>query len=278
MTAGVFFAVLLAALLHAGWNAWVKGREDRFASILTLSVGQSLLAGLALFFVGLPPAHALPWVLGSAALHCGYKIFLINAYERGDLSQVYPLARGTAPLIVAIAGVLFLGEVPPPVRLAAVAAIGAGILLMARGGREGRLGRAGLLLSLATAAFTASYTVVDGLGARLAGGASAFLLSAIALDGVLMLSYGRIARGPLPLEAMRSGWMQGLAAGGVSAGAYWIVVWAFTQAPLALVAALRETSVLFAMLIAALFLRERIGRWRWAAAALITSGVVLMRV
>jgi drug/metabolite transporter (DMT)-like permease len=277
MSLGVFLAVLLAAFLHAAWNAWIKGGDDRFASILAMSAGQSLLSAALLPFFGLPPAHAWPWILGSAALHTGYKIFLINAYERGDLSQVYPLARGTAPLIVAVAGALFLAELPPPLRLAAVAAIGLGILLMAGG--TGRLSGLALLLALGTAAFTAAYTLVDGHGARISGDASTFILWSIALDAPLMLAYALAARGGGVLfPALRSGWRQGLAAGAVSAGGYWIVVWAFTQAPLAMVAALRETSVLFAMLIAALLLKERVEPRRWAAAGLILAGVALMRL
>jgi drug/metabolite transporter (DMT)-like permease len=273
----VFLAVLFAAFLHASWNAWVKSVEDRFTSILRLSVGQSVVAALLVPFFGTPWA-AWPWMLGSAILHTGYKIFLINAYERGDFSQIYPLARGTAPLIVALAGALFLAEVPPPLRLGAVAAIGVGILLMAGGGREGRLPRTALLLALGTAAWTASYTMVDGLGARVSGNASGFILSSIALDGIMMGGYGLVARGRTSLSAILPGWRQGLLAGGVSMSAYWISVWAFTKAPLALVAALRETSVLFAMLIAAFLLKERVAPQRWAAAALILGGIVMMRV
>ncbi|HZG10324.1 MAG TPA: DMT family transporter [Allosphingosinicella sp.] len=276
MSLAVFLAVLFAALLHASWNAWVKGGDDRYLSILRMSAGQSVLAALLLPFFTLPAAHVWPWIAASAALHTGYKIFLINAYERGDLSQVYPLARGTAPLIVAVASLVLLAEVPPPLRLAAVATIGAGILLMATG--RGRLSGTALLLALGTAAFTASYTMVDGLGARLSGNASAFILWSIAIDGPLMLAYGAIARGSASLRPVLSGWRQGLGAGAMSAGAYWIVVWAFTQAPLALVAALRETSVLFAMLIAVFFLGEKITAPRWAAAGLILTGLVLMRL
>ena len=114
MSASVFFAVLFAALLHAGWNAWVKGGRDGFTAILLLALGQSLIAAIALIAVGLPPASALPWVAASALLHCGYKAFLISAYEQGDLSQIYPIARGTAPLIVAVGGLLFLGEALAP--------------------------------------------------------------------------------------------------------------------------------------------------------------------
>ncbi len=239
MTASVFAAVLFAAFLHAAWNAWVKSGEDRFASILRLSVGQSLLAALLVPFFGVP-SGVWPWIAASAFLHTGYKVFLINAYERGDLSQIYPLARGTAPLIVALAGALFLAEVPPPLRVAAVAAIAAGILLMASGPAAGRLGGHALLLALGTAAFTASYTIVDGLGARASGDASSFILASIAVDGLMMAAYAAVARGPASLRTIVPGWREGLWAGAVSMTSYWIAVWAFTKAPLALVAALRE--------------------------------------
>ena len=278
MTATVFAAVLFAALLHASWNAWVKSGEDRFTSILRLSIGQSLLAALLAPFFEPPAAAAWPWIAASALLHTGYKAFLINAYERGDLSQIYPLARGTAPLIVALAGALLLAEIPPPLRLAAVAAIGLGILLMAGGRADARLTGTALLFAIGTAGFTASYTIVDGLGARVSQSASGFILVSIALDGLLMTTYALIARGRGSLRGILPGWKQGLAAGAVSMGSYWIAVWAFTQAPLALVAALRETSVLFAMLIAAFVLKEPVAPRRWAAAGLVLAGIVLMRV
>src|SRR4051812_23204734 len=135
MSAAVFLAVLFAALLHAGWNALVKLGLDRFSSVLFLALVQGAIALLLLPFFGLPPRVAWPWVLAGSALHSGYKLVLIRAYGHGDLSQVYPLARGTAPLIVAVAGALFLGETMAPARFAAVAAIAAGIMLMAgRGG------------------------------------------------------------------------------------------------------------------------------------------------
>jgi drug/metabolite transporter (DMT)-like permease len=170
---------------------------------------------------------------------------------------------------------LFLGETMVPARLAAVAAIAAGIMLMAG---KGGLTRAGLGWALATAAFTASYTMADGVGARVAGSASAFTLTMFVLDGLLMLAYGLAARGGPALLALLPAWRGGAAAGAMSLGAYWIAIWAFTQAPLAMVAALRETSVLFAMLIGAVLLKERPGPRRWAAAALMLAGVALMRL
>lgn len=275
MSAAVFFAILFAAALHAGWNALVKTGLDRFSSILFLGLAQAAIALVLLPFFGLPPSVAWPWVLAGSALHSGYKLALIRAYGHGDLSQIYPLSRGSAPLIVAIAGALLLGETMDPARTAAVIAIAAGIILMA--GRGG-LTRIGLFWALVTAGFTAAYTLADGIGARVAGSASAFVLTMIVLDGAIMLAYGLAARGPAGLAAMLPAWRPGVAAGAMSLGAYWIAIWAFTLAPLATVAALRETSVLFAMLIAAIWLKERLTLQRWIAAGLILAGVVLMRV
>jgi drug/metabolite transporter (DMT)-like permease len=275
----VFAAVLLAALLHAGWNAFVKVGTDRFSSILSMGLFQAAIAALLLPFFGLPAEAAWPWVLLGSSLHTGYKLFLIRAYEHGDFSQVYPLARGTAPLIVALAGAAFLGETPTPMRMAAIAAIAAGIMLMAKPeGSAARLSRKGLLLALGTAAFTASYTMADGVGARIAGSPSSFILWMILLDGMFMLAYALTTRGTAALAALRPSWRAGLAIGSMSLGSYWIAIWAFTQAPLALVAALRETSVLFAMLIAVFVLKEKVGPWRWLAAALILTGIALMRL
>jgi drug/metabolite transporter (DMT)-like permease len=271
----VFAAVLLAALLHAGWNAVVKLGVDRFSSILLLALVQGALA-LALLPVFEPPARAAwPWVLIGSALHSGYKLFLIRAYAQGELSQVYPIARGTAPLIVTVAGALLLAEAPTPLRAAAVIAIAGGIMLVAA--KDG-MGRTALLWALGTACFTAAYTLADGVGARLAGAASGFAMAMFALDGLFMLGFALATRGPAALAALAPAGWSGAAAGAMSLASYWIAIWAFTRAPLAMVAALRETSVLFAMLIAFFFLRERIGRRRWAAAGLIVSGIVLMRL
>jgi len=275
MSAAVFFAVLFAAALHAGWNALVKTGLDRFSSILFLGLAQAAIALVLLPVFGLPPRAAWPWVLAGSALHSGYKLALIRAYGHGDLSQVYPLSRGSAPLIVAVAGALFLGETMDLARTAAVVAIAGGIMLMAG---KGGLTRAGLFWALVTAAFTAAYTLADGVGARVAGSASAFILTMIVLDGAIMLAYGLAARGRAGLIALLPAWRPGVAAGAMSLGAYWIAIWAFTLAPLAMVAALRETSVLFAMLIAAFFLKERVGPLRWTAAGLILAGILLMRL
>jgi drug/metabolite transporter (DMT)-like permease len=274
VTLPVFFALLFAAMLHAGWNALVKLGLDRFSSILLLGLVEGGIALLLLPVFGLPAPAAWRWVLIGSALHSGYKLFLIRAYAHGDLSQVYPLARGTAPLIVTLASAAFLHEAPPPLRIAAVLAIAGGIMLMA--GRGG-LGRTALFWALGTACFTASYTMADGVGARLAGDVSAFAMSMFTLDGLVMLCAGLALRGRTMFRDLRPAWRGGVAAGAMSLGSYWIAIWAFARAPLAMVAALRETSVLFAMLIAFFLLKEKVERRRWLAGALILTGIVLMR-
>lgn len=267
--------------MHAGWNAFVRVGLDRFSSILLLSMTQSALALILLPFVPTPAPAAWPWVAGAGLLHTGYKLFLIRAYEHGDLTQVYPLARGSAPPMVALGGIVLFGEHLSPMGWAAVALIAGGVALMAfRGGPGvGRLPGKALAYALATACFVASYTLADGKGARIAGSATAFAMWMFVGDGLCMLAYAVATRGPkAPLNVVRTAWRTGLPAGALSLGSYWIALWAFTRAPVALVAALRETSVLFALLIGALLLKEPVGRWRWAAGLCIGAGVIAMRL
>lgn len=276
----VFAAVLAAAFLHASWNAALKLGLDRFSSVILLAVVQALIAIPILPFVQQPLWDAWPWILASVALHVGYKIFLINAYQYGDLSQVYPLARGSAPLLVAIVSGPVIGEPMSLTALAATFAIGIGVILMGmKGGADlGRMNGKALAYALATACFTASYTIVDGIGARVALSPSGFILWMVIGDAIGMLIYGWILRGPAALTASISAWRIGIAAGAMSLGSYWIAVWAFAHAPIALVAALRETSVLFAVLLAVIFLGERATAWRFAASAAILSGVFAIRL
>lgn len=274
----VFLAVLAGAAMHAGWNALVKTGLDRTTSIFLLAFIQGVICLGLLPFFSIPLEASWPWIAVSAFLHSGYKIFLIRAYEHGDMSQVYPLARGSAPLIVALAGVFVLSEGLTAIKFAAVCAIGLGVMLMSsRFGGEA-MPRKALLFALGTAAFTASYTLVDGIGARLSSTASGFTLWMFVGDGVLMTIYALLVRGRGLFAAVRGNLASGAAAGALSLGSYWIAIWAFTLAPIALVAALRETSVLFAMLLAVFWLGEKASPQRWLAAGLILAGIVLMRL
>ena len=274
----VFMAVLLAAFLHAGWNSVVRMGLDRFSTILLLALVQAAIAIPILPFVTQPATESWIWILAAAALHTGYKIFLVRAYAHADLSQAYPLARGSAPLIVAVWSVLFLGVTFTPGSVAAILAISLGILLMAaKGSSSGWMRGQAMFWVLGTASFTAGYTLVDGVGARIAGTSSGFILWMVTGDAIGMTAYAVLTRGRTAFPALLPAWKTGIAAGAMSLGSYWIAVWAFTQAPIALVAALRESSILFATIIAAFALGERVNRWRWISACFIACGVALMK-
>lgn len=275
----IFVAVLLAAFLHAGWNSVVKIGLDRVSTVLLLALVQAAIAVLVLPFVDQPALAAWPWIIAAALLHTGYKVFLIQAYAHADLSQAYPLARGTAPLIVTVWSIIFLGASFSPLSLSAILAISFGILIMAVKGAEGGAMRGtALFWALGTAGFTASYTLVDGLGARVAGTPTGFIMWMVIGDAIGMLAYVTHSRGLAAFPALLPAWKIGVAAGAMSLGSYWIAVWAFTQAPIALVAALRESSILVATLIATFVLHERVTGWRWISSCAIACGMVLMKI
>ncbi len=274
----VFLAVLLAAFMHAGWNSLVKVGFDRVSTLLLMSLVQAAIAIPVLPFVTQPTIESWIWILASAALHIGYKVFLMQAYAHADLSQAYPLARGTAPLIVAAWSALVLGATFTPSSVAAILAISLGILLMAaKGSTLGWMRGSAVFWALGTAGFTAGYTLVDGVGARIAGTASGYILWMVIGDAIGMMTFAALTRGRAAFPAMLPAWKTGISTGAMSLGSYWIAVWAFTQAPIALVAALRESSILFATIIAALALSERVNRWRWISACFIACGVALMK-
>lgn len=274
----VFAIVLGAAALHAGWNAVIKQGSDRNATMLMMALMQAALALPLLPFVPAPAVESWGWLAASGLLHMGYKLFLTAAYNNGDLSQTYPIARGMAPLIVTVFSVAVLGTVLVSAQFLAVLCICAGVLILGfAGGQQVRLRGRGLIYALITACFTASYTLVDGTGARVAGTSAGFVLWMVVIDAIGMAAYAAATRGWSAWRPLRHNLGPGLAAGAMSLGSYWIAVWAFTQAPIALVAALRETSILFALLIAALLSREAVSPLRWGAAGLILLGLVLIR-
>ncbi|WP_299085515.1 DMT family transporter [uncultured Ruegeria sp.] len=279
MQTHVFLAILVAALLHAGWNSVVKLDIDRRSSVLLLAIVQALAALPILPFVQQPDSSAYAWIVAAALLHTGYKIFLVEAYARVDLSQAYPLARGTAPLLVTLFSVLVLGEAFSSGSLVGVGLISVGIFVMAlRGGHIDRLRGTALFFVIGTAGFTASYTLVDGIGARIAGTSSGFILWMVIGDAIGMLIYSAAARGRSAFSGLKPAWKTGTAAGLMSLGSYWIAVWAFTKAPIALVASLRESSILFAIIISTLLLGESVSRWRWASGCAIFCGVIFIKL
>lgn len=280
MDPGVFALVLAAAALHAGWNAFLKVKLEPFLAMTLIAAAGGVVGLPFLAWFGFPRAEAWPWLLGSVVIHLGYYIALSEAYRRADMGQIYPIARGGAPLLTAAASLLLLRE---PVGLQGalgVAVLGCGIILMAFLGRRKQAVRdpVAIAFALLTAAIICGYTLVDGIGARVAGDAHAYSAALFVVDSVPLAILAWWWRGAEALKPMRAFIPQGLAAGAMSLASYWIAIWAMTVAPIALVAALRESSVLWASLIAVFLLKEPIMPARGMAVALIVAGLVLIRL
>lgn len=279
MSTGIFLAIMAAALMHAGWNAIVKIGLDRLSTITLVACSAAAVSVPLLAFVDTPLPASWPWMAASVALHIGYNLALARAYEAGDFGLVYPIARGTAPLLTALIGALYVGEILSPAETVGVLVLVAGVWLMAARGRiPASVGPSAVLPALTTSLFISGYSLSDGLGARASGSASSYTLWLFVLDGVAMLAVVLSWRGRAAVAPALPFWRNGLVGGALSLGAYWIAIWAMTKAPIALVAALRETSVLFAALISVAVLGEPLKLNRGLAVMLIAAGVTLIRL
>lgn len=280
MSLGVFLAVLGAAFLHAAWNGLIRTGspgQSRLQNLLVMALVQGGIGVVLLALAPMPGPQVWPWIVAAALLHTGYKLCLSAAYDHGDLSRVYPLARGSAPLLVLVASAAVGADVLTAGEVLAVLVLAAGILTMAAGALRAGESRRLIPWALATAVMTTGYTLVDGLGARAAGDLLMFLGWTFALDGVVFGLAVAALRGPGVFRVSALGWARGALAAMASLGAYSVVVWAMTKAPIALVGALRETSILFAMLIGWRLFGEPMGRDKAVAGGLILGGVALMR-
>jgi drug/metabolite transporter (DMT)-like permease len=279
MPTDVFLMVLGAALVHATWNALVKTDRDRLALIRVMSVTQLVLSLCLVPFVAVPAAESWPYLAASTVLCTGYMLFLNRAYQVADLSLVYPLARGAAPFIVAVVSVGLLGEQLGQTGVLAILLIGLGItsLILARGAAGLRDWRA-IVLALVTGAFIGSYTIVDGLGARAAGSAHGYMIWLSLITALVIVgSVGWLQRSRRSALSPRSRFA-GIAAGIMSYGSAWVVIWALSLAPLAMVSALRETGIVFAVIIGVVFLKERVNPARLASIALTLVGTTLLKL
>ncbi|PVH30469.1 EamA family transporter [Pararhodobacter oceanensis] len=277
MTIGVFLAVMLAAVMHAGWNAIIKTGLSKQTSMFILTVGQALFGLAVALFFPFPAPEVWPWLFASGLIHMAYQLFLAYAYEQGDLSRVYPIARGTAPMIVLVISLLFLSDSPEGAEVWGILVLGGGIALMAHGVLRNGEPRRLLPFALGAAVATAGYTLADGLGARVSGEPLAYVGWLMLLAALFYTPAIIALKGSVVLRADARAWGFGLVAAAASFGAYAIAVWAMTLAPIALVGALRETSILFAVLIGWWFFGERMDRGKAAAALLIVAGVILTR-
>lgn len=275
-----FVAVVGAAAMHAGWNAFVKVKLDPLLAMTLITTFCALIAAAALPATGLPARAGAPWLAASVALHLGYYIALTEAYRRAEMSLVYPLARGGAPLLTALFGVTLFGERLAPPQIVAVVTLGFGIMLIALASRGAarKIDWPALGFAAAAALLISGYTLVDGRGARAAGDPHAYSAALFTLEGAPLLVYVLATRGRVALTQMRPFVWQGLAGGALSLGSYWIAIWAMTRAPIPLVAAVRESSVLFAAAIAVLWLRESLNPARLAACVMIVAALALLRM
>ncbi|AMJ57751.1 MULTISPECIES: EamA family transporter [Stenotrophomonas] len=273
MSLGIFCAVLFAALLHASWNAIVKLGGDKLLTTILVTGWAAVLSAIALPWLPAPATHSWPWLAASAVLQTGYYVLVARAYHSADMSLSYPLMRGCAPLLVAIAGTWLFNEHLPAAAWAGIALISGGILCMAGSGKGGNI-----RLPLGIAVVIATYTLVDAQGARLSGNAVSYTLWLFLLSGLPLPLWALFARRAQLGSYLRGNWQRGLVGGIGTTASYAIALWAMTLAPVAVIAALRETSILFALLISALLLKEHISRRRLLAAGLIVTGVMLLRL
>lgn len=280
MTFSLFLAVLAAAALHAGWNVLVKGAGDKALASAAVCAGCGLLGLACLPFVPVPDPASWPWGIASGLSHVAYFTMIGRIYRTADLSVAYPITRGTAPLLTTAVAAIYIGEQPSPYALLGIVGLCLGVLaLAADGARRGGFDRASLVGALTTALIICFYTIVDGLGGRASGGHpfsySVYIQIAAA---VFYLPVFGFMRGRGTVQALLLALPRGLAGGLCSFSAYSIAIYAMTIAPIGLIAALRETSVLFAAAFGVLLLGERFGPARYAAALLVAAGLAAMKL
>ncbi|NQV68935.1 MAG: EamA family transporter [Pseudohongiella sp.] len=277
----IFSAVMFAAFLHACWNALIKVSGDRLVIMAVTTAASSILAIPILFLLPLPAVQSWPYLAASACIHTGYMLLLVKAYGFGDFAQVYPLARGSAPLLTAILGFLLLNESMHSSEVLGMLLIVCGIFALALERSAGvlQMSRPALVYSLLTGVCITAYSLVDGTGARLSGNSNSFTMWMFLLDG-FMVPIVACTRRPkkLLLSTIRSVWKPGLVVAVLSTIGYAIIVWAFSQERIAPVAVLRETSVLFAMLISVFLIKETFSPLRFGIILLILSGIILLGV
>lgn len=276
MSTMVFAVVMFAALLHASWNAIVKSAPDKLLTTMMVTTAAAALSAAFIPFLTQPRPASFPYAVASAFFQIAYYLLLARTYQVADMSETYPLMRGAAPLVVAVVSALQRDDVLSRVAWMGVMAICAGVFIIALGGSLKN--RKGILLALLNALVIAGYTLIDGLGVRKSGAPAAYTLWVFLLTGVPLACWVLTARRSTYVPYLLRHWRLGIAGGVGTTVSYGLALWAMTVAPIAVVAALRETSILFATLIAGFMLRERIGPRRVISACLIAAGAAILRL
>jgi len=278
----VTLAVLAAAVTHATWNAIAHGIKDQLLAFGLIGLGSVAVAVPLVAFFPFPLAACWPYLLGSVFIHVFYNLLLMRCYRYGDFGQVYPLARGTSPLVVTVLAAVFAAERPslPQVLGVLVISSGLAVLVLAgwRGGAASRLSRPALLAAGATGLTIAAYTTDDGLGVRLSGSSVGYIGWLMLMQSLCVPAWALTRRRDVMRGLSRRVLLAGVSAGALSVLAYGLVLWAQTRGALAPIAALRETSVIIGAVIGTLVFREPFGRWRIAATVLVVLGVLLLNV
>ncbi|NTV56695.1 MAG: EamA family transporter [Deltaproteobacteria bacterium] len=278
MSLHVMLIVLFAALLHAAWNAFIKSGDNKIVETTLLVTGAGVIAAAIVPFVPAPAQASWPFLAASVAIHCAYFSLVSRAYRTGELSFAYPMMRGSAPLFTAVLTFFVVGEPIGGGGWSGILLLCAGILWLARDGwRSANSQKHSLAFALLNAVVIVAYTIVDGLGVRASQHAWSYVLWLFFLNMFPLLAIGLASNARAILSTPVQGWLKGCAGGLCSVCAYGLALWAMTHAPIALVAALRETSVLFGTALGAILLKEHFGLGRWLAAALITAGAVAMK-
>jgi drug/metabolite transporter (DMT)-like permease len=277
VSAAVFAIVLFAAALHAAWNAIVKGADDKLLTTLLVNAGGATIAIVALPFLPQPAAASWPFIAGSTGLQALYMLLVARTYRLADMSLAYPLMRGTAPLLVALASSLFLSEPLSMTAWLGVAVICGGVLAMAFKA-VGDGGRAGVGASLLNAAVIAGYTLIDGAGVRRSGSPAAYVLWLNLTSSAPLIAWALARRRAALVAYARRHWPAGMAGAIGTTSSYGLALWAMTQAPVPVVAALRETAIVFGAAFSGFVLRERVGATRIIAACAIAAGAAILRL
>lgn len=280
MSGGVLLIVLFGAFLHASWNAIVKGSGDKFFGAASVTGAAGLIALFLVPFLPLPTAASWIYMLLSTITQTFYMSLVAAAYKYGDMSEAYPIMRGTPPLLVALVSGPLVGEIMGWQSWLGIVLICSGVLTMALDARRRNRGASSrtVLLALANAGFIASYTLIDGLGMRVSGEPLSYTLWLFLLNAVPLAGWALYREPSRFINYIRNRWRPALIGGVGTLGSYGLALWAMTMAPIAVVAALRETAILFGMLISALILKEKVGLPRFVAAGFIVAGAIALRL
>ncbi|UIK07077.1 DMT family transporter [Neorhizobium galegae] len=276
MSTSVVLLALSAAVLHACWNAFLRSGADRFWTMTIMALAMSVVALPVALILPLPAAEAWPYLVGSAVFQLIYSLLLVAAYRHGELGQVYPIIRGSAPLLVTLAGVIFARELPLPLSMVGICFVVLGIMLLALG--RGKASTGSMLYALATGVSIAGYSTIDAVGIRLSGNTAAYITWVFVLPGILLLVAFMAMRGRLRVDLRSRETLKAVGGGLVSLVSYGAVLVAYSMAPAGPVSALRETSVVFAVLIGWLFLGETLSARRIAACIVVAAGAILIGV